>query len=488
MLKACKYNSVFLHCVTLRSGRFPVFFTLYNNCLIFGKQNAKLFEKLIFYDIIQLNNRELNRGYPKGADIMKKFKKILSVIIAAVIVLCSACPAASAKKNEPELKFGDDGKFRIMHITDTHYTDFPFEESIAFIGKALDDYQPDLVVFGGDNIKGWFDTSMQLGVKAAINQLVAPLEERDIPFTFVYGNHDWQTYLCPKVLQNSYYSSHSNCIMPDGYSTVFRAGNGSILIKDSSGEKNIFNLWLLDSGTIIDTGTKRVESVNSVQLSWYRRTCEKLAKQNGGEVIPSLVFQHFPVEEVTMLFDEAEGGVKCGDKAYTLKAGLTDGITNGTAGTPDGSIGTHLNKSVEMPSKNNGEYSAWVDEGDVIGAFFGHSHVNDYCGITDDGIILGATLSAGGFNIASRFDDENGSPVEARGLRVIDIDENVLLDEAKDNTEAISTFSVYYSDYFTGSVEKYPSKYKAFDEHDFGEWIKIEFSYFKDFILGIFVK
>lgn len=416
---------------------------------------------------------------------MKKFKKVLSVLFAMVFIIGSVCPAAFAK-DKTGLKFGDDGNFRIMHITDTHYTDFPFEESVGFISKALDEYQPDLVIFGGDNIKGWFDTSMQLGVKAAIDQLVAPLEERNIPFSFVYGNHDWEAYLCPKTMQNKFYSAHSNCIMPDGYSTLFRAGNGNILIKDSSGEKNIFNIWLLDSGTKIKTGKTKVESVNSVQLNWYKKTSEKLAKQNGGEVIPSIAFQHFPVQEITKIFDEAENGVDCGEKTYTLKSGFTDGITFGVPGTQSTTMSTHLNKGVEIPTDNSGEYDAWVSQGDVIGAFFGHAHVNDYCGITEDGIILGSTLSAGGFNIASRFNDKDGNPVEARGLRIIDLDEKTLLDSSKNPTEAVSTFSVYYSDYDSTSVEKYPSKYKAYDEHDFGEWIKIEFGYLADFIAGLF--
>ena len=402
-----------------------------------------------------------------------------------IFIVGCVCPAASAK-SEAKLQFNEDGKFRIMHITDTHFTDFPFAESIAFIEKALDDYKPDLVVLGGDNIKGWFDTSMQLGVKAAIDQLVAPFEERDIPFTFVYGNHDWQTYLCPKVLQNKMYSAHSNCIMPCGYSTALRAGNGYVLIKDSSGEKNIFNLWLLDSGTIIKMSKKNVESVNSIQLNWYKKTAEKLKKQNGGKAIPSLVFQHLPVQEITKIFDEAEGGVECGEKTYTLKAGFTDVLTNGVPGTSDSKWAAHLNKGVEIPTDNSGEYSAWLKQGDVIGAFFGHAHVNDYCGITEDGIILGSTLYAGGFNIASRFDDEDDNQIEARGLRVIDLDEKALLDDAKNPTEAVSTFSVYYSDFDSTSVEKYPSKYKDFDEHDFGEWIKIEFGYLKDFIVSFF--
>lgn len=418
---------------------------------------------------------------------MKNFKKVLCIVFTAVLIFGSVCTPVFAK-GKTELKFDDDGKFRIMHITDTHFTDFPFEESIAFIEKALDDYKPDLVIFGGDNVKGWFATSMQLGVKAAIDKLVAPLEERNIPFSFTYGNHDWETYLCPKVMQNGMYSAHENCIMPNGYSTLFRAGNGNITIKDSKGEKDIFNLWLFDSGTKIKAGSTYVESVNSVQLDWYKRTSEKLAKNNGGRVIPSFVFQHFPVWEITKIFDEAESNIMCGEKAYTLKPGITDGITNGVAGTPNERMVTHLNKTVEIPTENSGEYSAWVSQGDVIGAFFGHSHVNDYCGITDDGIILGATLSAGGFNISSRFEDENGKTVEARGLRIIDLDENILLDEAKDNTEAVSTFSVYYSDYFTDSLEKYPSKYKEYDEHDFGEWFRIEFGYFIEFLFAVFMK
>ncbi len=416
---------------------------------------------------------------------MKNLKKYICTVLSAILIFSCLCTVAFAKNNN-ELKFNENGKFRIMHITDTHYTDFPFEESVAFIEKVLDEYKPDLVIFGGDNIKGWFDTSMQLGVKKAIDSLIAPVEKRNIPFSYTYGNHDWEAYLCPKILQNNMYKSHSNCIVPNGFSGLFRVGDGSILIKDSKGEKNIFNLWLFDSGTKFKTGKTKIESVTALQLKNYEKACEKLTKNNGGKVIPSFVFQHFPVQEITYIFDEAESDFKCGEKTYKLKSGITDGITNGVAGTPNERITTHLNKSVEIPSENSGEYSEWLNCGDVIGAFFGHSHVNDYCGITDDGIILGATMSAGGFNIASRFNNENGNPVEARGLRIIDLDEKTLLDSEKDALNAVSTFSVYYSDYFTDSLKKYPSKYKELDEHDFGEWIKIEFGYLRDFLLSIF--
>ncbi|MCQ2474285.1 MAG: metallophosphoesterase [Clostridia bacterium] len=416
---------------------------------------------------------------------MKNRNRILSFVLAFIMIFNFLCIGAFANEGGQSLKFNG-GSFRIMHITDTHYTDFPFEESIAFIGKALDDYQPDLVIFGGDNIKGWFGTSMQLGVKAAIDKLVAPVAERNIPFSFIYGNHDWEAYLCPKQLQNKFYGAYDNCIVPDGFSSISRSANGNILIKDSNGEKDIFNIWLFDSGTKIKmNGNSTVQGVNSAEIKWYEKKCAELKEANGGNVIPAIAFQHFPVEETTKLFVEDENGFACGEKTFSLKPGITDEIINGEAGAETSGITTHLNKSCEIPSENSGEYSAFIEQGDVIGLFTGHAHVNDFCGITQDNIILGSTLSAGGFNISSRFEDSEGNPVEARGVRIIDIDEKALTDGDGDNLEAISTFSVYYSDYFTDSLEKYPQKYKAFDEHDFGEWIKIEFKYLIDFLKSL---
>ena len=67
------------------------------------------------------------------------------------------------------LKFGSDGKFRILHLTDIHDVDPDMDddadrkiplardiETINTIEKCLDIAKPDLVVFGGDNISGYW--------------------------------------------------------------------------------------------------------------------------------------------------------------------------------------------------------------------------------------------------------------------------------------------------------------------------------------------
>ena len=62
-----------------------------------------------------------------------------------------ASPIGKAKS----LKFKKDGTFRIMQIADTQDTNITSKNTVEFIGKALDSENPDLVVFTGDQIKGY---------------------------------------------------------------------------------------------------------------------------------------------------------------------------------------------------------------------------------------------------------------------------------------------------------------------------------------------
>lgn len=363
-------------------------------------------------------------------------------------VLCPAAPAAAADKT---LKFKADGTFRIMQISDTHCTDQVYPEVIAFLEKALDDYKPDLVVFTGDNVTGGWFMSTPLSVKSAIDQLVAPLDERGIPFTVVFGNHDWQT-LCPKHLQTKFYQKHPSCLMERGYDYHHRTANNYLLIRDSADTGNVFNVWTIDSGSR-DIHDEQ-NPVKEQQVEWYKKTSARITEENGGVPVPAFVFQHVPVEEVNKLFLPAEAGtegaVRCSgfgeDVYYTLNTQMASGELKGAVG-----IGQY----------NSGEYAAWVEMGDVIGAFFGHNHVNDYVGKTADGITLGECKSTG---FQSRGDGGK------RGVRIFDLNE--------ENPAAFDTYMVFYCDYFG---EPYPEQKK---EYDNGLRLSMEWTYIKDFLLG----
>ena len=80
-------------------------------------------------------------------------KKLLSIFLAIVTVLTCSVFAFAADGASDALKFGTDGKFKIMMINDTQDVGKNAKsETAKFIGMALDQEQPDLVVFVGDQL------------------------------------------------------------------------------------------------------------------------------------------------------------------------------------------------------------------------------------------------------------------------------------------------------------------------------------------------
>lgn len=102
------------------------------------------------------------------------------------------------------LKIKEDGKFKILQISDTHMVTgvgvckdaidahgqlLPESEAdpitINFLETILDIEQPDLVILTGDQLHHG-----ALDAQSALLKLVAPFIKRWIPFAVVFGNHD----------------------------------------------------------------------------------------------------------------------------------------------------------------------------------------------------------------------------------------------------------------------------------------------------------
>ena len=95
------------------------------------------------------------------------------------------------KGKTADLRFHD-GKFRIMQVADTQDTQVTSKDTLRFLAAALDHARPDLVVFTGDQFKGYGVSFLagdrERNFEKAIGNLIAPFEERGVPFTFVFGN------------------------------------------------------------------------------------------------------------------------------------------------------------------------------------------------------------------------------------------------------------------------------------------------------------
>jgi Calcineurin-like phosphoesterase len=126
------------------------------------------------------------------------------------------------------LRVREDGKFKIVQISDTHMVTGvgvckdamdaggqPLPESeadpltIDFLGGILDVEKPDLVVLTGDQLH-----HDNLDSQSALFKVVAPMIERSIPYAAVFGNHDDEgTYALSREF--SFHSqrstTHSRC-------------------------------------------------------------------------------------------------------------------------------------------------------------------------------------------------------------------------------------------------------------------------------------
>lgn len=61
--------------------------------------------------------------------------------IATVVAFSSMTFAVDNGNDAKNLKFGEDGKFIIMHVTDTHLEEYNLEASVWAIGEACDFYR-----------------------------------------------------------------------------------------------------------------------------------------------------------------------------------------------------------------------------------------------------------------------------------------------------------------------------------------------------------
>ncbi len=313
--------------------------------------------------------------------------------------------------NLPPLKFKN-GKFKIMIAGDLHesYNEKGSEkqlkssDSSKLMLRAISELKPDLVVFAGDIVRSDEEATM----RSVIARITYPLAAHDVPLAIVFGNHDRECAIPLERQLEIYKNEHELFYTYDAKPELTGCGNCNILVKDSKGEKDILNLWMIDSNNLAENqGLSYYDWVHEDQIQWYKETANQLKEQNGGEAIPALWFMHIPVcEEYELLRkakpyeipDSVKGHGDWSKNYYVLKEGVEGYLGEGPC----------------CSCINSGVFDAWKETGDVMGAFFGHDHMYDFAGY-HDGILL-AQCKTAGFKVYT-----DGCRA---GVRLVTIDEN----------------------------------------------------------------
>ncbi|MBQ6065226.1 MAG: metallophosphoesterase [Clostridia bacterium] len=318
-------------------------------------------------------------------------KKTFSVLLAALFLFAAAAPVFAADAPE-RLTFREDGTFTILHITDTQDDHHPSWEMLNLLKRSIEESDPDLIVFTGDVVEdsrvgdpGVDDEPMREGVcvydakreividktlaniETAVDAIFTVLEDSGVPYVIAQGNNDHKCGIT-NADWLAIYGKYAHNLTQDQSDDAQGRIDCRLPVYGADGSP-VFNVWIMDSGK---------GGVNADQIDWYKRTSSELTAANGGEPTPAFAFQHIPTADVGNLFTEChaweDGATAKGTKFYRLDPAIASGD----------------NFYAYVPGTTTEEFAAWKECGDVIGAWFGHQHVEAFSG-TVDGIELGLT-------------------------------------------------------------------------------------------------
>ena len=322
----------------------------------------------------------------------------------ALVLAFGACAISASANAAAPLKFDENGEFKIMHLCDCQDVYPANTTMLKFIDAALKEYQPDIVVLGGDN------TVSKTGMEKAIAELVSVFVENKTYFTLVFGNHDHQQDLTDDeqlVCYQKYGGEY--CLAYDENPNLTGTATHALPVLGSKSGKAELMLYMFDSNqyVTVEEFEDEYDCVNPDQIEWYVEK-SKAAEAENGKVVPALAFQHIVVGEVyEALFHESAVDLgaltpKTGGKIYSFFP-KTENVLDGFL--------------FEFPCPgyyNHGQFDAMVERGDVVGIFSGHDHINSYTTELDGIKIIntpGATYHSYGNEIT-------------RGMRMITVKEN----------------------------------------------------------------
>lgn len=311
-------------------------------------------------------------------------KKFLSILLAVVMCALLAAPALAADNSDSALKFHD-GEFRIMQLNDTQDVILKDVLEQKLLKAAVEKEQPDLIVFAGDQLTDFFPGANKAALIKCLDNFFPFVDSLGVPWVVTFGNHDhdWDKKgVFTLEEQIAYYQQYENCVIPDDGHDV---GTYNLPILSTDGRKIAFNVYALDSNNKAPDGVLTgYEGLHADQVQWYKDKRDELQAANGGKVVPSLVFQHVPMKEIYQFLDEIPFTDDLSNAVYSLDENkwyvANDKVIDGVLGEIPCS---------ESLNSNTGEYEAMTEKGDVVGAFFGHDHVNNFVGVTSEGLKMG---------------------------------------------------------------------------------------------------
>lgn len=291
---------------------------------------------------------------------------------AFVTSLLALLLTGAVRAAEP-LRFGTDGKFKIVQFTDIHFKpgDGRSDTALVRIDEVMRAERPDLVLLTGDII---YAKPAEKALRTVLDRVAA----HGVPFGILFGNHDDEQGLSRAELLRiaQTYPLNRSTTEPG----VHGYCNYTLPLLAHEGADTLAMVYCFDSNAYSQIkGIGGYDYIRSDQVEWYRRTSRAITAAHGGKPVPAYAFFHIPLPE----YHEAVA-----DENATL-------------------IGTRMERAC-APALNSGLFTAMKECGDVRAMFVGHDHDNDYATLWR-GILLAYGRYTGGNTVYNHL--ENGARI-----------------------------------------------------------------------------
>ncbi len=317
-------------------------------------------------------------------------KKLLCILLAAALLLVSSPVAFAADTGA--LAFRQNGTFTVLQLTDTQDDHYPAWDMLNLVRRAVETADPDLIVLTGDlvedtrigdagidmmpglegvavkDIRGNLDVAKtRANVETAVDAVFSVLEEYGVPYVIALGNNDRKVGLSSADWLEIF-AKYPHCVIFDESPDAADGVDYHVTVKGTDGADK-FNIWLMDTG---------LGGISDEQVDWYKQASAEITAANGGTPVPALAFQHIQVADIGNLFEYCSASDEGARRVDSGWVRLNKNIAGG------------YNFYGYEPGRTSYEFTAWKECGDVIGAFFGHQHVEGFSGVWQ-GIELGFT-------------------------------------------------------------------------------------------------
>lgn len=261
----------------------------------------------------------------------------------------------------------DKDEFKILQLTDIHLggSAISYEKdlkALKTVYSLIEETKPDFVIVTGDLTYPVGLFSFSFNNTAPVGQFAAFMRNIGIPWAFVYGNHDTESYAATdkskldELYKSLSYKTSKNLLYPYIQPNITGRNNQVIELRNNDGTLNQA-LFLMDSNSYTGDGFNKYDYIHDDQVDWYKENIERLNNEEN-KVVSSLVFFHMPLQEY--------------ETAYNLYLEKSEDVKY-YFGSNDEKMFDKICDS-EYPSKL---FDTAVELKSTKGMFCGHDHYNN---------------------------------------------------------------------------------------------------------------